>query len=81
MSLLTTFFWEYKVARKNEHLKKDLPKNRQSKTFKSKDAAIKYAKEKKDSWLQASLYEFKVGRGYCQIGSINTKGTYSEKYF
>jgi len=75
------YFWEYKVKRKNEKNRRDLPKSRTSKTFKSKEEALTYAKEKKANWLQASLYEFIEGRGYVQIAGIGISGNYSEKFF
>ena len=74
------YFWEYKVARKNEATKRDLPKSRISAHFKTKEQALKYAKDKKSTWLQAYLYQYKNGRGFVAIASINTKGVYSEKY-
>ena len=52
---MVAFFWEYKVKRKNESSKRDLPKNRNSKTFKTKAEALAYAKDKKSNWLQATL--------------------------
>jgi hypothetical protein len=75
------YYWEYRVIRKNENLKRDLPKARMSKSFGSKTEAINFSKEKKDSWLQAALFESKQGKSTKQIGAINTKGFFSEKFF
>ncbi len=77
---MTTFFWEYKTKRKNESSKKDLPKNRKSKNFKTKAEALNYAKENKSKWLQATLYGSKTGAMFSVIGVIGISGNYSEKY-
>lgn len=77
---MVAFFWEYKVKRKNESTKRDLPKNRNSKTFKTKADALKYAKENKSKWLQATLYGSKTGAMFSIIGVIGISGNYSEKY-
>jgi len=77
---MVAFFWEYKVKRKNESTKRDLPKNRNSKTFKTKADALKYAKENKSKWLQATLYGSKTGAMFSVIGVIGISGNYSEKY-
>jgi|688.fasta_scaffold49956_6 hypothetical protein len=75
------YIWEYKVKRKNESSKTDLPKNRISKSFLTKEDALKYAKEKKSNWLQASLWFSKAGGKYSQIAGIGVSGKYSEKFY
>ena len=75
------YIWEYKFKRKNESTKTDLPKNRISKSFLSKEEALKYAKEKKITWLQASLWASKAGGKYSQIAGIGVSGKYSEKFY
>ena len=77
---MVAFFWEYKVKRKNESSKRDLPKNRNSKTFKTKAEALAYAKDKKSNRLQATLYGSKTGAMFSVVGVIGVSGNYSEKY-
>ena len=87
------YYWEYLKLRKNERYiihrkddcgsyitnKKDLPKTRISKWFKSKKEALEYWKPKKKQWLQASLY-FKQGLfetpTIAEAGKVNTHREY-----
>ena len=77
-------FWEYSVKRTGEFKRNSLPKSRISKRFNDKKSAVKYAKEKMDKWLQASLYQnvdngnFVVVANVSSIWNNNTK-TYDIK--
>ena len=75
------YIWEYKLKRKNESTKTDLPKNRISKSFLTKAEDLKYAKDKKSNWLQAGLWASKAGGKYSQIAGIGVNGKYSEKFY